>query len=313
MSTCTLQPTDQEQVFDFEIDNSSLENFTSCSRRAQYYSILKREPAGFNAALFFGSVIHKALEHRMKRTPTWEADQVNTITAAYAENPPPFEEWRTPDLALEVLTAYNKRWPIELEPFTVITDSVESSFRVLLGTAMLDCALQTPDGPVHVKAVNVFWTGRCDALINLYDSVFVMDHKTASVTGESYYEDFNLSSQMLGYVWAARQRGIPAVGLYADVLETRRPSKTGKAIAQRRQPYWYSDFHLEEWRVDTFTLIQDFLEHWARDYFPKGTKWCHGKYGECPYWKVCSQDTTAGREQLLHGENYQPVTWSPLK
>ena len=311
-----LIPTADPKVYEINFDNSSLELYTTCKRKAQMYSITRREPAVTGAALFFGTVAHGALTIRKSAmvtgNPAWETEQVDYIIRKYTENPSAIEEWRTPDLLIDVIKAYNKRWPLAEEPFTIVDAFIEKSFRLFLGDAEVEATLQTPTGPVYVESLRIYYTGRLDACIKMFEQIFVMDHKTASVTGESYYEDFELSSQMLGYTWALRELGYPAVGLFADVLETRKPSATGKSINQRRQPYWYNDFHVDEWKMDTLHLISAFIEEWITGFFAKGTKWCHGKYGRCGYWQVCTQPSVEGRAAVLDSELYKNVEWSPL-
>lgn len=313
----TPTPNGGPDEYDFRIDNSSLENFTTCARAAEYYSILKREANTSKSALFFGTVIHSALEVRKDHSISqdaderWEEQQINVIESAYALNPQPLDEWRSADQAIRVIQAYNKKYPINDEPFTIIPSTVELGFSVPIGSAEINCNVPTRTGQVFIGRLNIIWTGRIDGLVNYDGSIFVMDHKTSSIGGPQYFEDFRLSAQMHGYVWAARQLGHNATGLLLDTLITRKPTATGRSIELQRDRYWYSDEAIAEWKTDCFTHITDFLEHAARNYFPKSTKWCHGKFGTCPYWEICTSPQEL-REPLLYSEQYKDVTWSPL-
>jgi hypothetical protein len=310
--------TSDPNIFDFRIDNSGVQDFTTCARAAEFSTVKKRETAGEKSALFYGTTAHSALEVRKKAqlsgdlNSDWPEQQLSLIETTYLSNPQPLDEWRSPDLLIQLIQKYNKQYPIHDEPFSIIPGSIELPFAIPLGTAEIGCDLPTRVGPRFVEKLNIIWTGRIDAIVNFDNSIFIMDHKTSSIGGPSYFEDFRLTSQMHGYVWAAWQLGHPACGLLLDSLISRKPSATGKGFELRRERYWYDDEAIEEWKQDTFTHITDFLEHAMRNYFPKATKWCHGKYGECPYWHVCTTPKS-DREALLFNDGlFKDVTWSPL-
>jgi hypothetical protein len=216
---------------------------------------------------------------------------------------------------VQTIRGYNKQWPIDSEPFTLLLDDgkpiVERPFKLLLGHAdMCGSKVRTHEGEITLDTIHIYWTGRLDALVH-YGVPLVMDAKTTAMLGQNFYDDFWLSSQMLGYVWAARNLGYPVEGLFLDVLAGRKPSKTGTMFEFQRQRYHYKQEHLDEWETDTFTLVTDFLEHLRRGYFPKSPKWCFGKYGRCQYWDICTQ-VPANRETMLQSDLFRNVTFSPL-
>lgn len=291
------------------VDNSSKELFETCARAAEYYNVYRREGAAERPALFRGTVLHHALAIRKLRPhDDFQPLQIDYILEAYRDKDFGEDEWRTAERAIDTIILYNKQWPIESEPFVVIEGSVEKPFKILLGTAELNTHIP---GIGYVRNVRIYWTGILDGLVD-YSQLFVLDHKSTSVLGPTFFDDFVLSSQMHGYVWSARKIGYPdCAGLYLDVLASRKPTKTGIANEFQRQRYYYNDAHLAEWERDTFTLIEDFLEHLCRGYFPKSPKWCFGKYGRCQYWDVCTQPPE-NRQDVIESDLYKPVTWSPL-
>lgn len=297
--------------YELHVDNSSKELFETCARAAEYYSVHRREGISERAALFRGSVIHEALGIRKRRPlDDFEKEQVAHILTRYLDKDFGPDEWRTAEHAINSILLYNKQWPIKSEPFDLIGGTTELPFRILLGKAEINATVKTHAGTFFVRNIYIYWTGIIDAIIN-YGQTLVMDHKTTSILGPQFFDDFVLSSQMNGYVWSARKLGYPAVGLLLDAIAGRRPTKTGVAHEYQRNRYYYEEAHLAEWERDTFTLITDFLEHLCRGYFPKSPKWCFGKYGRCQYWDVCSQ-LPDRRESLIKSDLYKPVTWSPL-
>ncbi len=310
--TTFLIPTDIPDVYDLHVDNSSKELFETCARAAEYYSVFRREGTADRPAQFFGSAAHEALAVRktIANHPNFEQVQIETIIDLFKDHQLSPDEWRTCDRLIDVIKAYNVQWPVKAEPFEVVEGTIELPFKLLLGTAALESDITTHAGTFHVSAVDIYWTGRIDSIVN-YGVPLVLDHKTTSVLGPTFFDDFVLSSQMLGYTWAARKLGYDVQGLLLDVLALRKPSRTGTIQEFQRQRYFYNQDHIDEWEKDTFTLIIDFLEHLCRGYFPKSTKWCFGKYGRCQYWDVCTQ-RPANRSAMLQSDLYKDVTWSPL-
>jgi hypothetical protein len=299
--------------YELHVDNTSKELFETCARAAEYYSVYRREGVGERAALFRGSVIHEALGIRKRSNflnPNFEKEQIAHIITRYLDKDFGPDEWRTAEHAVDTIILYNKQWPIASEPYTLLQGTTELPFKILLGKAELNSEITTHAGTFHVRNVYIYWTGIIDAIVN-YGQTLVMDHKTTSILGPQFFDDFVLSSQMNGYVWSARKLGYPAVGLLLDAIAGRKPTKTGVAHEYQRNRYYYEEQHLAEWEKDTFTLITDFLEHLCRGYFPKSPKWCFGKFGRCQYWDICSSIPDR-RMGLIQSDLYKPVTWSAL-
>lgn len=139
-----------------------------------------------------------------------------------------------------------------------------------------------------------------------------VDHKTTSMLGSTFYDDFRMSSQTVGYHWAMRQRHPDLKGFILNVIAWRKPTKTGTSLEFQRMPFYYDEFRLVEWYTDTVHQINDFLAHLQRNYFPKQTKWCVGKYGKCQYFDVCSAASKDERDFVLASDMFSNVTWTPF-
>lgn len=302
--------------YEFRLDNSGKELFESCARAAEYYTVWRREKEGSRASLFRGKVIHHCMALRRNLhlqnilQTKWEAEQMAYILSAYAGIDFGEEEWRTAEHAVNTVLEYNKTWPITAEPFTVVEGSVEKPFKLLLGEAELDADIVCHLGRLHINKVTIYWTGILDARV-IYGSELVLDSKTTSILGSNFWDNFVLDSQMLGYVWSAKQLGWPVDGYYVDAICGRKPTKSGKAFEFQRQRFFADQEQVDEWARDTYTLVTDFLEHLCRGYFPKSPKWCFGKYGRCQYWDVCTQPPSH-RESILQSDLFKNVTWNPL-
>lgn len=306
------------------IDNSSLERFTACPRSAEFSLIRSRERAP-GGALNFGGAIHKALEELYRHG--FGDENFALIQEAFVNHfvtsPQPNGEWRSVDYGLTVLQQYRKKYMSDLDIYHPA--SVEQAFSLPLCTIPVEqvwpytCEELLGEAGnndlVRVNNVHVYWSGKIDLIMQTKDSPLqVWDHKTTSMMGPTFFGDFFLSQQTMGYVWAAKQilETSNQINFLVNCLALRKPTKTGTAIEFERQLYSYAPEHIEEWTQDVQYLVCDFLTHIAQSYFPKATKWCFGKFGQCPYHDVCNLAAVPSREVMLASDTYSDVTWTPF-
>jgi len=293
------------------IDNSSLEHFATCARSAEYYLVRNKELNRSRAALSFGSLMHQLLESHYTEDilPSYRVARAAQIIAE-TELPVEEGEWRTSERAMETYISYLAT--CEFDDFSIMRESdgkplVEIYFEQALG----DVEFNAEFNGIYHKTLRVLWTGRIDAVIETGKEVFVMDHKTTTMLGPSFFADFENSQQTIGYTWAGQQfLGKPVAGLFLNALAIRKPSKAGTPFERHTKRYLYSQDRLEEWQHNTLVLVSDFLSHLDRKYFPMQTKWCVGKYGQCPYFDVCTLPQPQ-REAMLTSNFYRDVTWTP--
>lgn len=350
ISTKPLQPSGNRKyllkyispgVFSMQIDNSSMEVFTTCDRAAEYKLLYARE-AGSHSALRYGSAIHEGLEfwYKSNRDPhddtLWEG-MVEAASQPFADAPTQLGDWRNLDRCVDTLSKYRAKYPTE--PFEILEvngiKQVELPFSLPMGVIELSGEPTSytfeqivdpttwpdtwePMSKVAIKELHVYWTGKMDVAINMDNKLWIMDHKTSSIAGSSkkpnpnYFKEFELSQQTIGYAWAGQQiYGEEVAGLLVNVLVGRRPTKTGIPTDFIRQRLYYRQDQISEWRTDVLTLISDFASNLERSFFPRKTKWCVGKYGTCPYFDVCTMPD-AQRLPMLLSDYFVNTTWSPL-
>jgi hypothetical protein len=320
----SLEKHKDEDCYILRIDNSTLEKWQTCPRAAEYYVVNRREKPG-SPALRFGKHMHKALETLGLHGNTPETLQrtKEQLTQLFMEDPNPEGDHRCLEYGIAVLEKYVVKYLGETcsvvehhgKPF------VEVPFSLLLGAIEINNELayssqqllgEGGDEPLYVKKLYVFWSGKIDRLVSFDGRKWIMDHKTTSMGGPTFYADFALSQQMVGYVWASREiTKEPIAGAIIDALECRKITKTGKGVTFERQFYQYEEWHMDEWYHDVHSQIGSFVDQLVEGYFPKKTKWCMGKYGACPYHDVCTLPPSQ-RKTLLNSSLFGPVTWSPL-
>lgn len=307
------------------IDNSSLERFTTCPRSAEYYLCRKRESSDDRIALQFGKNIHTILEARYKHNPNVDTSTSDLMLAAARDA---FSTWKFDDAeefrnfstACTFIEKYNTHYPLEGFEFLRLPSgqpAIEVPFAVPLGELEVDAvvSVRSQTGDIterHLSTLKVIWTGRIDLILRREGRIFIMDHKTTSMMGPQYFKEFDLSSQVYGYLWAASTLlQQPVAGFIVNAMAFRKPTPKGKPYEFQRYPIPADDSLLKEWQVDTMHIVSDFVEMAKRAYFPKHTKWCVGKYGPCPYLPICSLPPHQ-RDLMLMSGNYKTVEWNPL-
>jgi len=322
-----LTPLPTPGEFLLVLDNSSLEKFTTCPTAAKNYLVLGREAHARNAALVFGGAVHAGLEKLLVGADPQLQDEA--IVNHFAKHPTPPDEYRTPACALEVLKHYRVRAGFPDYQWELLADEkgllVERAFELPLGVIDVNEEISYGTFRAHVTKIHVAWSGRIDAVAIANGMARVVDHKTTSIAGDQVIQDFHLSNQTIGYVWACQQLWpqFNVSGFCGNFIHLKKPNK-GQGLMDRgvrggdpplnffRAYFEYSPERLKWWHNNVIHIVSDFIHNLVRDYFPSHTKWCFGKYGACPYHNVCSQDSDALRASILNSDMFRPVTWNPL-
>lgn len=331
---------DRHHEFVLQIDNSSMEVFDTCPRSSQFSLVFSRTNRP-SPALTYGGAFHDALETYYKlpnkyQRPLPEESLLKVLESTAYEfslNPPQMGEWRTEDRCHEELTRYINHYPTE--PFKLLElngePCVELPFSLPLGVIEQPDVLETeytwdeivdPDtwpnesvapAKVAFKKIHVYWTGKIDLAVSMDGGNWIVDHKTTSMLGPTFYDHFKLSSQTIGYTWAGRQIFNERFnGLMVNVIANRKKTRTGTGSSFERQRFYYRDDQVEEWKENTLHRVSDFIANLARDYFPMSPAWCMGKYGRCKYHSVCTLPPNQ-RYDALHSDEFANNTWTPLK
>lgn len=324
-----------------EIDHSSLEILTNCDRKAQWQLVYGRIPHE-RSALVYGSAIHSALEHLYRDNITELQPLYEAMVPHFENCPPGVGEWRTLDHATTTIAKYLEHYKLEqfevlTEPYKGIpsmgTKMVEIPFAIPLtvievnDTFKLDKETLLEGGDpfcrhemaLQVDRVHIVWTGKIDILAKTPDGRFgIVDHKTFSIGGDSYFKGFELSQQFLGYVWSAEKllerelHWALVNGIYgrqpAATKETQR--KHDSERFQRRY-YHYRRDQIEEWPQSIIAICEDFIHRLVEGFFPMKTTHCVAKFGLCPFHQVCTEKPEH-RLMILNSNLYSDNTWSPL-
>ena len=318
-------------TLELNIDNSTLEKLLTCPRSFEFYLVFGRD-TGHRDALNYGTAIHLALEHYFKSGH--DSTELNQILCDHFDaNPPSENSWRNLDHAIESIRRYvslreqMQKWnPIEYQG----KKAVEICFSLpLFQWTNPDAHLPYPSSLIvdscdeeeftRCHFINVNYTGKIDLAVECnsggdprnYD---IIDHKTTSIGGPTFWKQFYLSAQMRGYTWAATQLFDHApCHTIIDCIVGRGPSLKGKGVMHEieQQSYTYSQDSINEWRDNVTDHIRVMLNRLSRGFFPEANTHCVNKFGMCDYHDVCTQPMNS-RQLILASGQYADRTWSPV-
>lgn len=294
---------------ELELDNSTFEAIQTCPV-AGLMRLLKLKPRGPSAPLVFGGAVHAAMEYFFKSEQPDLMTAVKVARTHAAENhlDDVADDKRNYDRLeqlIRVWFVYYKNNPNKRYNLLVIDGkpAVELPFRVLLGTLF---------NPMSCHDMPIYWTGKIDLVDwdEVSQSAWVVDHKTASMMGESFVKEKVRSSQFLGYHFAL-QTLLPQLKVKGTKVNVFYNAKTTVDIKPVELPTTWAA--VQEWQTETvkvlrrawFTLMDSDLSA-----FPANRNNCVGKYGACRHYDFCNQHP-ANREKWLAGM-YEHDSWSPL-
>lgn len=342
------------------VDNTSLDKIKRCHKAAQNYLVLSREAQAKTTALVFGGAFHEAaaLFHTQEYLAQKNSDsdvgdsmfgtiaQDKAIHKHFLDHPLPpsiySNDYRTEAAALELFRHYRNQCNTLVHPdyeWEILADDkgpiIERAFEIPLAVLEFDNWEILPPGmdkPVHYDRVKIHlaWSGRIDLLARVNGRNHVVDHKTSSIFTPDYFRQFELSSQVRGYVWAASHlwpehspKSFIHNGIFFQKpgvnqgLTTPGP-RGGKAPLHFQRTFYptnneqaFSDAAIARWERDTILTIEDFLHSVSRSVFPLNDSACIQKFGLCEYHDCCRMDDEEMGNRYLMSPAFKTVSWNP--
>lgn len=264
-----------ERVF----DSSAMKTFARCPRKYYWRYVRDLVPQNYNPApLNFGTAIHEALRVWYE---TGDMDEAIAVFHKIWEDR--FgDSKRTHEKGEEILRAYAEEYP--KERFEIIGE---------------------PETGFTVDVMDEQYVGRFDLVVKWGDDYYVLDHKTATRMGGSYYNRFNPDMSITGYTWAAEQLfDVEFRGVMINVLYF-----TTRQMDFDRQPIYIFDWQKKDFvkyltgRINEIKALDPHkMEEWEQKWVAC-TDW-----GTCKYRELCLEQNP----EPLAKSMYREEAWNPL-
>ena len=299
-------------VIDRPLDNTAMSVFMTCPREYYFSMILNRRGKAKSAPLHFGAVWHKALEMHYRS----EGDRnlvLMAVEEAWETGHDAADDYRT---MARVILEYDKY----VKQYGSPKDEAINGFGKTVGVG----ADSLVELSTNAKGDSLLhpWAGKMDRVIEKDGLFYIEDHKTTSRFDKNYFRQFDLSNQMMGYTYLARQLfpTLNIAGVRINLLHV----LTEKS-AFHRQSFMFNPAQIEEWAQNTNYWMRRLAWEYEQLHkaeivnalpvgaFPGhyGDNGCSRKFGMCGYHPVCSSSPRA-RQHVLESE-YEVNPWNPLE
>jgi hypothetical protein len=281
------------------LTNSRLKAYQGCPELHYFSYVLGYRRTGGDATLDFGSAFHKGMEFYWSDRPV-PTDLLND----------PFENARLNAL----LAGYQARWSDADERYYTL--GIEEKFDVSL--------VHPITGMAHPH-----WrlSGKLDLRLADGTAVVLGEHKTAKediTPGSTYWQRLELDTQILLYLYALQQLGMPASKVLYDVAgkpqnrpkQNERPdefqARIMASIAESPNDYFQrgdlvrTQAQIDRAILDLWEFADRMLEDERKGWHPRNASHCF-KYGRpCSFFSVCCGYDSLDGPNFVRLENVNP-------
>lgn len=266
-------------------DNTMFSWLDRCGRLYETMAINGQRPSVRAVALDFGSFIHEGLAEWYRTIdPLLVSKKLDSLP--YED---PIDDHRTRGRAINTLAEYINHYGADTERFG----------RILL-----------TETATEVEDANGFrYGGKLDLVVLHHNEPWVVDHKTTSVGGDVWWDEWRLSPQMIGYVWLASQLvGAQIRGVIVNRIivgkNVRSPSETFNW-----RPFLIRPELIEEWYASRIKSYKRVAQLKTDGYYPPNFAGCVGRYGKCPQFNVCVLPQESRDRALSQDFHLEPWDW----
>ena len=295
-----------------KIDNFALSTHQRCPaeyelRIREHWTSRKRSPA-----LRFGGALHVGLANWYRsHDPELALEGIVSSWDSTWDS----DDYRTLEKCARTMIEYIQRYP--QETFTVVgaptTPIVEQTFTLETGwyCGCLSCGHLNDDPEFgyctscKTSLEPIEYGGILDTLIEFSGTMYVLEHKTTSVMGASYFDQFKPDNQVTGYIWAgSKMSGGQVAGAMVNAVAI---SKTGATRFDRRITS-RNALDIHEWLTSLRMHCTEILRHQKLGIFPLRTTSCMTKYGRCQFHDVHTLSDPGDRFRRLE-QDYIKQPW----
>ncbi len=277
---------------DFPVSHSMSMTARSCWKKFYWQYIERLQPKVRPLAYFLGATVHDAFNMYYNRFSSQEVTQY--IEQQFDEKISSCGPHETEDYVIAKYTALAmwENYPMSYADFEDIKPEMEFS--------------------VPLVGDSLRYVGRMDGLVKYNHHWWVREMKTSTLSFNQFTRRSDSSPQATGYVWAARKLGYDVKGVIYDYI--RKPllrkwtndtmDTFGKRIAEdyKKRPDFYfarhlsyrSDYIINEYEKDMLAFADDMVGKMEKKdslAFYRNTASCFVWNSECPFFKICLQES----------------------
>jgi len=257
------------------LDYTTISDFLTCRKRYYWRHRQNLVQKVVSTALTFGGTWHES----MHALWTGKGDAEAVFIRGYKDVEVAEGDKRTLERGVKVLADYTKRY--EGKIFEVLESEVSHS--------------KVTDG--------VTYCGRMDKIIRWEGGIYVMEHKTTSQLGFTFFNQFALNHQIDGYIWLCKDKMGECAGVLIDaVLIAKTKFNAMRDVATRTED------DMKVFELELLDIAANIYYANETGSYPKNKSMCE-YYGECPYRDACLYHDD---KRIIEGR-YRKSVWDAAK
>lgn len=219
------------------------------------------------------------------------------LAALYADKPtePEVDEVYEEELAKPLLGPEKE----ELKKMQAYTQYIIQQYKTHYASEPWTILAPEIEGSCSLGRHTLFF--RLDGAVTMKGNPWLLEHKTTSMLGNTYFKQYTLDGQITTYMYALEKvLDIQPVGVILNVIRKTK-NMSGVEFARDailRPPGFVSSFMKDlEWQVDTIEGCTE-MYHDNRGDWPMYTHDCLAFFRTCDYMELCRNDTESMRKQF---------------
>lgn len=301
------------------IDNTIRKAIATCQTMAAYRHIDNLRPVGAPSVdLHFGACFATGIETARKSffvvgmaPDAARFVGIDRAREAWGDFVLPYDSKsnKTLDRLMSAINYYFEQWPLGEDGLTPVEDGIECMFD-------FEIPIAHPDTDILLR-----YAGRYDMLASDSNGrLYVVDEKTTSRLGESWVSQWDLDTQMTGYIWSVQQQIKSnwhyAGNTFVDEMPEIMAQIRGLSILKNDFGHVEIPIIRPQWMIDRWykQLLRDVIL-WRDAYLANEfglalhSNACTSYNRPCDYATLC---LSPNPERLIAG-SYQEVVWNPLQ
>lgn len=277
------------------LDNTMVSAWRDCAKKFWWRHVRLQARSETSIHLISGGAYARGLEVTRKAYfnegfPLHEALAHGAAALYYAYghvDPIPKYAGKSAHNLVGALSYYFETWPIEAG---IVPWKDEAGKRAI----EWNFAVTIPDVVHPQTGKPIQYCGRFD-MVGLHTNGMIMgeDDKTTSQLGQSWYDRWRLSNQILGYCWGAREHGINLAGF----------NIRGVSLLKIQYGNAEAIIMVNPWQIDRFVVnlvdtVKGMIHDWKRNVWRFDFGHACSAFGGCDYLPLC--------------ESPEPETWLPI-
>lgn len=273
-----------DDIFRHGVSPSMISTWLTC--RKQWYNHYVRGLKGEGSdATMFGTSIHEFLASYYNKSVTSEEAFVKNFKKSFTLD---MESEKKPqDLGVKLIKNYLKIYPLDTEPFKVV--SVEEN------KEGIKVPIDGLDVPLHFIP---------DMIVEREWGLEVWDHKTSSILGSSYFDQFINCYQVYSYLYGMNKKlGEEIKSMTINAIGTKKKVDSGSFMRNSFAPNKSQiDYHMRQFVLvasEMIRVVRSGYKDPERFYMHANGSSCRAFFTKCLYLEMCEYNDSENFAESL--------------